>query len=251
MNPQENFMQLRIAPWALAVLAWLLVLGAGNWLFSEARPQEISRLQVEGDFKRVSAREVEARVRERLQQGFVELALNDVKTDIEAMPWVARARVERLWPAGIRVRIWEREPYARWGKDSMVDTQGGVFTPKPAEISASLPLLSGGKGHELEVMHAFEALGSGLRGTPFEIGALTLDARGEWSAQTLSGIGLRLGQSAPEGKLESLRGAVLTTLASRINDVDYIDLRYTNGFAVGWKPQTKQVPQAALGEQHG
>lgn len=244
-------MQLRIAPWALAVLAWLLVLGAGNWLFSEARPQEISRLQVEGDFKRVSAREVEARVRERLQQGFVELALNDVKADIEAMPWVARARVERLWPAGIRVRIWEREPYARWGKDSMVDTQGGVFTPKPSEIPASLPLLSGGKGHELEVMHAFEALASGLRGTPFEIGALTLDVRGEWSAQTLSGIGLRLGQSAPEGKLESLRGAVLTTLAARINEVDYIDLRYTNGFAVGWKPQTKQAPQAAPGEQHG
>lgn len=250
MNPQENFMQLRIPSWTVAILAWLLVFFCGNWLLSEARPQQISRLQIEGDFKRVSARDIEARVRKRLGEGFVELGLTEVKTDIESMPWIARARVERVWPAGIRIRIWEREPFARWGNDALIDTQGQVFKPKPEEIPATLPMLAGIKGREREVMQVYGSMKSALESTPLALIGLSLDPRGEWSALTQSGIALRLGQSSPEGKIDSLRSVVLRTLTPRMSEVEYIDLRYTNGFAVGWKQQAKQKIET-LGEQHG
>src|SRR5437763_1338440 len=66
-------------------------------------------LEVSGDLTHVTADQVRLAVSARLNTGFYDLDLAAVKAEIEALPWVARARVERAWPAAVRVRVWEHQ----------------------------------------------------------------------------------------------------------------------------------------------
>lgn len=212
----------------------LLLVGAG--LVSAIRSGgAVTHLQVEGDFYHVTAQAVRAAVEPQLGQGFARLDLDAVRAAVEALPWVERARVERIWPGDVRVRVWEREPFARWGVTGLLSTGAVPFTPLSSEMPKDLPLLSGPPGHEREVMEAFQRLGTSLAGTPFALASLALDARGEWIAQTRGGIELRLGRDAPDAKLDMITGPLTRALAQRLQEVKYVDLRYTNGFAVAWR----------------
>lgn len=207
----------------------------------------VSHLQIEGGFQHVQPDAVRAAVIERLGGGFVSLDLDAVREAAEQLPWVARARVERIWPADVRVRIWERVPMARWGAEQLISTEAVVFKPQPADLDPALPQLSGSAGHEREVMETFKGLSERLSGTPFALASLALDPRGEWTARTSSGIDLHLGREKPESKLDTLMGPVTEALGQRLQEVNYVDLRYSNGFSVAWRAP---APVAAPEEEH-
>ncbi|PPE74182.1 hypothetical protein C3942_09110 [Solimonas fluminis] len=233
-------------------LLGLLAVGVCGWMMLRATSSpQVAELQIEGPFERVAAADVEAVLRPELDQGFLALPLAGARDRLAAMPWVARSRVERIWPGTLRVRVWEREPFARWNDGQLLDTESQVFAPKAEEIPPKLPQLGGIEGHEREVMETYQRLAERLRSSPFVLAALTQDARGEWTARTRDGIELRLGRGTPDEKLDMLLGAVLHKLADELPQVDHIDLRYTNGFAVGWRSQPQPQPATGGSEKNG
>jgi cell division protein FtsQ len=66
--------------------------------------------------------------------------------------------------------------------------------------------------------------------------SLRLDDRGAWSFQLSNGIRVRLGSDQVDERLARFFRALDVVVAGVTEEVDYLDLRYTNGFAVGWKP---------------
>jgi cell division protein FtsQ len=184
----------------------------------------------------VSADAVRRAVAPRLNGDFYELDLLGVKAAVEALPWVARARVERAWPAQVRVHVREHRAVARWGEAALLSDENRVFTPVAIDAGlAGLPRLAGPDGQQSQVRAAFDALRSTLAGTPFVPERLAQNARGEWTAVTADGIELRLGRGAPADAAALLAGPVQTALAGRLTEVTYVDLHYFNGFAVGWR----------------
>ena len=226
---------INLRPLLAGLSALLLVLGGAALVSVIHSIGAVTHLQVEGDFNRVSPLAVRAAIEDQLGQGFLRLDLNAIRARLEAMPWVEQARVERVWPGDVRVRVWERTPYARWNAAQLLSTHAVPFTPEPAEIPAGLPQLSGPPGHEAEVMQAYQGLSTALAGTPFPLASLSLDARGEWTTQTREGIELRFGRGAPDSKLEMISGPLTRAIGQRLQEVKYVDLRYTNGFAVAWR----------------
>ena len=193
-------------------------------------------LEVAGQLSRVEAGQVRARIAPLVGVDFYALDLAGVKAAVEAMPWVARARVERAWPASVRVSLWEHQAYARWGDKSLLSTENVVFTPPALDDElAALPRLSGPKGQEPAVRAAWEVLSQQLAQTPFAPTGLAENERGEWTATTADGIELRLGRGAPLDAVARLSGPVRTALEGRLQEVSYVDLHYFNGFAVGWR----------------
>ena len=67
------------------------------------------------------------------------------------------------------------------------------------------------------------------------ITALQLDARGAWRIDLDNGVQVRLGRRQVDERFERFVVAALRLVAQRATDIDYVDMRYTNGFAVGWK----------------
>jgi cell division protein FtsQ len=235
--PSAATINLRLPRWlpglGFAVLAIALLMLALQW-----RQPMLSRLQIEGHFDRVTPESVRQATEAHLAKGFFSVDLEAIRNDVAALPWVSRARVERVWPTGVRVRVWEREAYARWNADSLLDTGSVSFTPAagdlPEDAVAQLPKLAGTAGNEKLVVETYRTLSQALAETPLALSGLQLDARGEWTAQTRRGVELRLGAGDAAEKLPVLLGALPASLGERLADVAYVDLRYTNGFAIGW-----------------
>jgi cell division protein FtsQ len=226
---------IRLRPLLTGLSSLLLLLGVAALWPVVRGVGAVSRLQVVGNFDHVGPLAVRAAIEDQLKAaGFLSVDLDALRRSVEALPWVEQARVERVWPADVRVRVWERKPYARWGAQQLLSARAVPFTPKPGEIPANLPQLSGQPGHESEVMQAYERLSAALAATPFALASLSQDARGEWTAQTKGGIELHLGRDAPESRLSVITGPMSRALATRLQEIKYVDLRYTNGFAVAW-----------------
>jgi cell division protein FtsQ len=233
----------------LATLAPLLSLAVIAAQLASHLNRPVDTIRVDGDLQRLSVPEVAAGAGLKNGDRLLSLNLADLRERVETLPWVAHAEVRRAWPDRVVVSVVERQPIARWASPSsgnqLIDQEGRVFLPPPAALPADLPKLSGPEGQEAQVLAAWQGLTKGLAGGPLAPSDLRLDERGSWTAQTVGGITLQIGQTDPASLVPLLAGAVTRSLAARIRDVAYVDLRYPNGFAVGWRSGAVTAPPAA------
>lgn len=225
---------------ALRVLGVVLVLtlaAAAVWplLHSGAGLPVVSRLEIDGALRAPAAERLRIALAPMLQGPLLDLDMDALRQTAEREPWVAQVRVERRWPDAVRVSVIERHPVARWGSDSLLTAEGLVFSPAAEEWPADLVQLQGPEGRGPDVLQTFRDLSEQLRGTGFAPMTLIWGARGEWTARTASGMELRLGRGDPRVAAALLQGVAAHTLAAREAEIAYVDLRYTNGFAVGWR----------------
>lgn len=233
-RPAETRLPGMLLPALITVLMLIAAVLAGDRL----RPvldQPVTALRIDGTLLHLDTTQIAAAVNQAALPRLFEVDLDAVKRRVEALPWVAHARVSRIWPNCIAVRINERVAIARWGKASLIDSESRVFTPSAAELPDGLPQLLAPDGHEAETVANYRGLIAALGDGPFKPAGLMLDERGEWRMTSVTGIELRLGQGDPLTRIGLLGGAIRNTLADQIERVAYIDLRYSNGFSVGWK----------------
>jgi hypothetical protein len=65
--------------------------------------------------------------------------------------------------------------------------------------------------------------------------SLSMDERGSWRLVLGTGQEIRLGRRDIDERLYRFFDVVAPALAPDLARVEYVDLRYTNGFAVGWR----------------
>jgi cell division protein FtsQ len=65
--------------------------------------------------------------------------------------------------------------------------------------------------------------------------ALRLDARGAWEFDLANGVTVRLGRRQVDERFERFVTTAAKLVSQRADDISYVDMRYTNGFAVGWR----------------
>lgn len=207
------------------------VVAGGRWLLN--RPVE--RVVLNGEFQRVSADHLGAVLRQSIGKGFLAADLDAIQQQIAAQPWVATAQVRRQWPDTLAVTVTEEVPAARWGADGLLNAQGRLFVRHVSHIPPELPRLSGPEGTEAEVAARYVAIQERLVERGLRIAALVLDGRGAWRLVLSNGIGVRLGSQDVDGRLARFYAALDAVVAPVAADVQFVDMRYTNGFSIGWK----------------
>lgn len=195
----------------------------------------VARLEIAGELRTPAAERLRAALAPMLQGPLLDLDMDLLRQTAEREPWVAQVRVERRWPDAVRVSVVERQPVARWGAASLLTAEGVVFAPPSDEWPAALVQLQGPAGRGGDVLQTFRALNEQLGATVFAPMALSWGARGEWTARTAADTELRLGRGDPLVAAAVLQGVAAQTLTARADEIAYVDLRYTNGFAVGWR----------------
>jgi cell division protein FtsQ len=110
-----------------------------------------------------------------------------------------------------------------------VSAQGEVFE---AAINTTLPVLQGPEGSAPEVVSRFQAFELALVPVGKHIVQMTLSARRAWVIKLDDGMVLELGRDNLDARLAGFVGAYERTVARLPRPSNYIDLRYTNGFAV-------------------
>lgn len=241
----EPRIKLPVIPWlritsvlGVVMLAVAAVL-AGRWLLD--RPVE--QVVINGEFERVSADRLESLLRPYMGQGFLAAPLDMIQQQLAEVPWIATVRVSRKWPGTLDVTVTEETPAARWGEHGLLNPQGRLFVRRADHIPAGLPRLDGPPGSEAEVAGRYVAIQGQLVQRGLALAVLELDTRGAWSLRLSNGIQVRLGSQDVDVRLARFFEALDTVVTPIAAEVSYVDMRYTNGFAVGWKQ-----PHAA-GEQ--
>jgi cell division protein FtsQ len=102
-------------------------------------------------------------------------------------------------------------------------------------VPPELPLLSGPLGSEAEATARYLAIQGRLTEAGLRLIALTLDARGALSLRLDNGVELRLGRLQFDARFERFMTVAAKLVSQRATDIAYVDMRYSNGFAVGWK----------------
>jgi cell division protein FtsQ len=236
---EEPRVRLPSIPWAAisSVIGLLLVAGglftAGRWVLN--RPVE--RVVINGEFERVSADQLEAVMRKAMGKGFLAADLDAIQARVAALPWVATARVSRQWPDALEVTVTEEQPAARWGADGLLNAQGRLFIRHTSHIPAELPRLNGPEGSETDVAARYVDVQEKLVERGLTVSALELDGRGSWTLLLSNGIGVRLGSQDVDARLTRFYDALDTVVTPVATDVQFVDMRYTNGFSIGWKQQ--------------
>ena len=191
----------------------------------------VSSLELAHGLQRTTRSQIEEAAAGRIAGNFFAVAPDDVRSALEALPWVRRASVRRVWPDRLEVELEEHVPLARWGDDALINTHGERF---PGSTRAELPRFFGPAGTEQEVARRYARFVDATAPLDAQVERVVLTPRYAWQLRLSSGLQIMLGRDADAAELRlrkfvAVYGATLAKLGQRH---EYVDLRYPNGFAL-------------------
>jgi cell division protein FtsQ len=216
-----------------AALLLLLVGGLAALTWALDRPVRV--ISMDGSFQRVSPGQIEKAVAPFSQAGFMSADLDGIQRAVEALPWVEHARIQRRWPNSLHVTVIEQTAAARWGDSGLLNTRGELFVRSATHVPAELPHLSGPDGTESQVAQRYLSLQGRMLEAGMRIAALRLDERGAWEMDLDSGVTVRLGRREVDARIDRFIHTASQVISHRLNEITYVDMRYSNGFAIGWR----------------
>jgi cell division protein FtsQ len=215
--------------------ALLLLLAGGLTALTWALDRPVRVISMDGSFQRVSPGQIEKAVASYARAGFMSADLDDIQRAVETLPWVEHARIQRRWPNSLHVTVIEQTAAARWGESGLLNTRGELFVRSATHVPAELPRLSGPDGTESQVAQRYLAAQGRMLEAGMRIAALRLDARGAWEMDLDSGVTVRLGRRDVEDRIDRFIHTASQVISHRLNEITYVDMRYSNGFAIGWR----------------
>jgi cell division protein FtsQ len=229
----DNPRLLNLAADALYAAAAVLIV-ALVWHAALRAPQApVRAVALTGDLAHVDARAVHGQLAGRVAGNFFGMNLDEVRRLVAELPWVRRVEVRREWPDRIVVRVEEHRPLGRWSATRLVSERGELFD---GTSDAALPQLAGPPGSEREVTRRYLATRELLAPLGVEPVQVALSARYAWQVQLSNGLVLELGRdqarSPVDERLARFVAAYPRIVGSLNRRLDYVDLRYPNGFAI-------------------
>lgn len=209
---------------------------------------EISSISVSGELKKVTPDQVSGKISPWLNTSFLTADLNEIKRQVDSLPWVKSATVSRVWPGQIAVGTTEQKPTAKWNGVQYINAEGELFKPGALDWEQFLPGLVGPETSNIasraEMLQRLAELNALLSPHHLSAQVLEMKSRGVWELTLSDGIRVALGAPPFEEKVERL--AMVLAGASEDNKTRMlsIDTRYPNGLAIEWKEESEAVKAA-------
>ena len=206
----------------------------------------VNEVKVNGDLIFLNKEAIESIVSDNVSGGFFTVDLQHIREILFQQPWVKSVSLRRRWPAGLDVFIEEHKPVAYWNDDGYISQSGSVFKPEVIDKNLNLPVLSGPEAQHSNVWKFMNVLYRKMAALNYAVTSLRLDERRAWRLEILNavnveaagnakGIAVRLGRFDTEKRMQRFI-RILPALASKKefsdNEIQVIDMRYPNGFAV-------------------
>lgn len=197
--------------------------------------REIESIVISGPFQRVTALTIEEAVSDELDAGFLGADLARMRIKIQDLAWIDQAVVARRWPNRIAITVTEQVPAAIWGDNGLLNIRGELFVSDARHIPAELPRLSGPADRSADVARSYLSVRDRLIPVGLDVRRVVLDPRGAWEMTLSNGVEVRLGRRDVEQRTELFIDVVANVITGRAEDIAYVDMRYSNGFTIGWK----------------
>lgn len=227
--------------WSLLLLP---LLASGHYLAQMEQVLPVRSIQLQGSFEHLDQREVEAALQGYIGQGFFSLDILRLQHSIKDMAWTEAVSIRRIWPDKIRVAILEKKPVARWDDTHLLSDSAQVY-PADSSAFAHLPLVHAANHSPAWVLGQFERLQTRFEAVDERLVSLRVDSRGAFDIELINGLQIKLGRDDIDHKIDRLANIYLQQILPRREQIECLDLRYSNGFAVAWKKEVLQAHDKA------
>ena len=243
----QKLKQIKIEKWIGFFVFVLLIYGLQDsffklkhWLTDE-QSLPLTALILTGEREHITqdvVREILVKQEDRLN--FFTLEIAEIQKQLEGKPWVYSASIRKHWPDTLKIHIVEQMIVASWNEKALLNRFGEIIDVVPSEESKYVAL-SGDDRQSEEVLNTYMRLKQLLKASHYRIAALSSDKRNSSELVLKNGISLRLGK---EQKLERiqlfLKAFPRIAQKYEISSIEYVDLRYDTGLAIGWKSVVKK-----------
>jgi len=221
------------------VLAALILLASGGLLADRLMDPAvfpIRELEFRGELEHVPTDALRERLAGIIEANYFGVDLERVERIVEAVDWVQRARVRRIWPDGLRVTIDEHHLVARWGNDAWLNDDGEVVE-LPAVEQPGVLRLAGPQGTSRAVFRRAAEWIPAMREAGLRLKALTLNERRAWYAVVARANGggifsVAVGRDSVADRFQRFLSAYRALSGDKASRIDHVDARYPNGIAL-------------------
>ena len=224
---------LNIAAGFLTALALVLLVFTASALALRSKMFPVREVTVRGALAHTPQEEIERAGQGAVAGNFFGVDLAGVRAAFERLPWVRRVDVRRVWPDRLEVTLEEHVALARWDGGGAVNTFGERFAAQP---DAKLPLFAAPEGSEAEVTRRYRLFAERLASLGLRIDRVLLSPRFAWQLSLANGLQLVLGRDAADDPVETRLARFVAAYPATVDRIsgrhEYVDLRYSNGFAL-------------------
>jgi len=212
---------------------------------------QIREIEVRGALNRVDGNEVIKIVQHYLDGNYFSLNLFRLEQQIEKMPWVLSASLRRQWPSTLLIEVIEVEPVAIWGEEKWLNFSGELIKRKEHNLLVNLPKLNGPDSQKDEIWSNFQKWSKLFSSHGLSLDGLSLGEHGLWyiqlslktlntdedrneKAEQIRVVTIVVEKTHANIRIRRLVAALNHELLSQFPAIKSLDLRYPNGFAIGW-----------------
>jgi cell division protein FtsQ len=213
----------------LLTLALVLAIAGAIHALAHSPVFGLRQVDLHGAISQVTREQVAELLRRDVRGNLVTLDLAGARAAFEKLPWVRGAMLRRHWPGRLEVRLEEHVALARWGDAALVNTHGEVFH---APYDGELPVFGGPPEAAKEIAIQYEYFRSALAAIGRKPLQVSVSSRRAWEIRLDGGTVLALGREHVEARLARFVAVYDRTIARLNRRIEYVDLRYSGGFAV-------------------
>jgi cell division protein FtsQ len=206
----------------------------------------IKYVRTEGVFQYLSKNEIKTVLQPLVMTGYFDADMQAIHSTVATLPWVDTVTVKRIWPDAIDIKIREKKPYARWGKNSLITERGVIFTPNNLEQFKNLTVVTGPEMQQVKVLEIMKGIKTALADQSMELTEFSVNDRWAWKIKLANGLEILLGRNEQLKKLQRYLKTLAVLKQEQVDAMAIVDLRYPNGYAVSWKPGTEEIDWSTI-----
>ncbi|MCD6047769.1 MAG: ftsQ [Gammaproteobacteria bacterium] len=204
-----------------------------SWIFP------IKHIELKGDFQRVDRLALQGVLTHYASGSLLFFSASELKERLQDLPWVQSVNIKRKWPTTLLVSLTEKQAVARFGDNQLLNFDGAIFSAPNMQGMDTLPYINGPEKLAPQLWTAYQALSKLLEPYNLTIWRMEVSPRLSYTLVLNNGVTLYLGSSNVVDRLKVFAKVYEKNLKNRADQMQYADMRYNSGMAVGWKSQPK------------
>jgi cell division protein FtsQ len=209
---------------------------------SEDESAPVTSVVISGEMIYTDKEDIEQAIDAINLSNFFNVDVNQVQNVVANLPWVYSVSVRKKWPNELKIYVVDQTPVAYWNGDFLINQQGIAFQADITRIQHPLPAFYGPEGSEIVALENYVNLSELLDYRTLAIDELVLSERFSWQLTLNDGVTLNLGREERVQRIQRFMDVypIIKNNKKADQQVDYVDLRYDTGLAVGWNPLTEK-----------
>jgi len=223
------------------------VIKSNHWL--------VTNIELEAEFKRVNSEQIRVVVADYPERSFFKVRAKVIRDNLKVIPWVQKVTVNKKWPNTLIIRLIEHKAVAVWNNNQLLNEKGEIFDVDSINDLTALPKINGKDSNSISIWDNYIRYSDIIKKTGYDINTTVVTNRGGWNVYLSNGLNIKLGSQKIDAKLVRLAETWTTLIKLNNKMPEYIDLRYTNGYAIKWpetltEPKTETI-QDTIGNNNG